>query len=588
MAAFLFLVGLAFIVLAMVVHFLPSSIKALLPASSEDVALPQQYLWSVLLAVLAFNVFAYESDTFALGVGAFVALIIVALASALPRRKRTFIVYASSGIGVFAGLAFAFRANEFVQAVNVVVVMLSVGVLLFRHAVDTIEWNALWFLRTACLYPAMALRRLPGAVRLLRPSKLPGMSTLLRVVIITIGLVVFFAGILSSADPIFAEKISVLREQVVPRTILSLLLACAFLLVLAAAYGKNYTYKPLPLRFLSWIETAIPVGAVCVLFGVFLWVQATYLFADHESFKDLDLTYAEYVRKGMIEVLVATACAGVLSYVVSLKERELAGARERCILYAVNAVLLAELFLMLGSALKRDWMYMDVYGLTRVRVVGEIFLAWLAVIILLVAVFALWRRLNEKAVFAGAIAASFAVVLYLNGTNMDARIVSAEQPAKQKLDVYYMSMLSIDAVLGWEGMVTSMASEFEAIRTKNSLDAGERTRLAMMALAVQQLHDERSLVMSSEAGKKWRGWRWSDDFAQKTMSGSVAFSQTLDCLHEEIADYRTIHRLELAEETSMLLNDYVRPFVRNDPYSYDDFPYMAARTNATADSCIYQ
>ena len=50
-------------------------------------------------------------------------------------------------------------------------------------------------------------------------------------------------------------------------------------------------------------------------------------------------------------MLIATACAGVLSYVVSLKERELAGTRERGILYAVNAVLLAELVLMLGSAL---------------------------------------------------------------------------------------------------------------------------------------------------------------------------------------------------------------------------------------------
>ena len=582
MATFLFLFGLAFVASAVFVQFLPESVRRLLPESSEDVTLPPQYLWSVLLVVLAYNVFAYDNDALAIGMGAFAALVVVALASALPRHKQTFFAYACTGIGIVAGMAFGFRANEFVQAVNATVVILAVGALLFLHAVDKVEWSATWFLRTVFLYPAMAFLRLPGAVRLLKPSKLPGMSMLLRVVVITIALVVFFAAILSSADPIFAEKISVLREQVVPRTILSLVLACAFLLALAAAYGKAYTYKALPLRFLSWIETAIPVGAVCVLFGVFLWVQATYLFADHASFKALDLTYAEYVRKGMIEVLVATACAGVLSYVVSLKERELAGTRERGVLYAINAVLLAELFLMLGSALKRDWMYMDVYGLTRVRVVGEIFLAWLAAIILLVAAFALWRRLNEKAVFAGAIAASFAVVLYLNGSNMDARIASAVPPAGQQRDAYYMSLLSTDALAQWEPMIADMAKEYEGFRRKQTLDPNDRTRLATIIRASEELSAKRDAVLGVDEPQEWRGWNWSRDVARRTMSGSVAFRETLPCLTTELMDLRSSRNMPLNEEVGLLENEYVRPFVSR-AASYD---WYAETRGATADACI--
>ncbi len=582
----LFFGGLLFVVSAVVIQCLPQSVRALLPHTSDEATLPPLYIWSVLLTVLAFNVFMYEADTVAIGIGLFVAAIVVALVSALPRHKQTFFAYASTAIGVLVGLAFAFRANEFVQAVNAAVAALAVGALLFVHAVDHIEWNAVWFLRTAFFYPAVVFQRLPGAMRLLKPSKLPGMSMLLRVVGITVVLVIFFAAILSSADPIFAERIRVLREEIVPRTIGSVVLACALMLALAAAFAKQYTYKPLPLRFLSWVETAVPVGAVCILFGVFLWVQGTYLFADGDAFKALDLTYADYVRKGMVEVLIATAFAGAMSYVVSLKERELAGTRERGILYAINAVLLLELVLMLASALKRDWLYMDVYGLTRVRVVGEVFLAWLAIIVLLLAAFALWRRLQEKAVFAGAIAASFGVVLYLNAFNMDQKIASAAPPPGQRLDTYYMSLLSVDAVDGWQAVIDVMANEYEELRLKRTLNAEERTLLASLVLSVEKLRSKRDIALFPPIEPDWRSWRWADVHAATAMSGSTVFGEKLDCLQREIADYRTMHRLELNEERSLLVNDYTRPFVSDDDYWYDDFPYLAANSVDTPESCI--
>lgn len=584
----IFFGGLLFVVSAVVIQCLPQSLRSLLPASSDEATLPPLYLWSVLLLVLAYNVFAYDAQSVAIGTGLFVSSIVLALFIALPRKKQTFFAYACAGIGVLAGVAFGFRANEFVQAVNAVTAALSVGGLLLVQAVDRIEWNAAWFLRTVAFYPAVVFQRLPGAARLLKPSKLSGMSMVLRVAGITVVLVIFFAAILSSADPIFAEKIHVLREEVVPRTLLSIVLACAFMLSFAATFSSSYTYKPLPLRFLSWIETAVPVGAVCVLFGVFLWVQGTYLFADHASFKALDLTYAEYVRKGMIELLVATFCAGLLSYVVSLKERELKGMRETGILRAVNAVLLVELFLMLASALKRDWLYMDVYGLTRVRVVGEIFLAWLACLVVLFAVFALWRRLNEKAVFAGAIAVSFCVVVYLNAFNMDAKIVMAAVPANQKIDTYYMSLLSVDAVDAWEGMIEDMVPEYEQLRVKETLTPDERTRLASLALGSQGLYRKRDAALwhDGDSPSDWRDWRWSDTHAVRVMSGSTVFGSTLDCLTREIADYRTVHKLALAEETSLLMNDYTRPFVTSD-YWYDDFPYTAARPDPDgAQTCL--
>ena len=564
----LFVGGLGMIFVAIVLQMLPQSVLAQLPDSQEDVTLHREYLWTIVLALLAYNVFAYEARSVAIGTGLFLAAFCAAFYAGLPAAKRTFFAGAVTCIGVVAGCALGFRANEFVQAVNVVTAILAAGALLFLHAVDRIEWNALWLLRSVIAYPAVVLRRLPGAVRLLKASKVSGLSTALRVIAITVVLVIFFAVILSSADPIFARKITILREQIVPRTLWSIVLGAVILVALVSSFSKRYTYHPLPLKFLSWVETAVPVGAVCVLFGVFLWVQITYLFGDHEAFKTLDLTYAEYVRKGMIEVLIATLCAGVLSYVVSLKERELAGTSERTVLSVINAVLLLELFLMLGSALKRDWMYMEVYGLTRVRVIGEIFLAWLACIILIFAVYALWRRLQEKAVFAAAIAASFAVVLYLNAFNMDATIASAPVPAGQKQDAFYVSLLSTDAANQWETLIGDIAREFEGIRQNTSLTPEEKARLANLVRAVDELAWERDIVLEINEPKDWTSWTWSRENAVRSMSGSVAFGRTLPCLETQFDNFRRLRGFDLRTELELLETEYNRPFV-NGAASYN-------------------
>ena len=586
MASLLFLGGFVLVCTAIAIRFLPSSVRVLLPASEEQVKLPMGYLAGALLAVLAFNVAGYDDSDgiwgVGIGMGIFCAAICASLFIALPAAKRTFFAWVALGIGVLASLAFGFRANGFVQSVNGITAALSAASLLLLHAADHVKWNALWILRTALLYPAVVVRRLPAMFRLFKSSNVSRMSTVLRVAIITVVLILFFGAILSSADPIFAQRIRVLQEQIVPRAFWSLVLACALALGVAATYSHSYTYRSLPLKFLSWIEAAIPVGAVCVLFGVFLSVQARYLFASHESFQAFDLTYAEYVRKGMIELLIATACAGVLSYVVSLKERETDSAAHAWILRGVNAVLLVELFLMLASALRRDWLYMDVYGLTRVRVVGEIFLAWLACVIVVIAAFALWKRLEEKAVFAGIIAISFGVVAYLNAVNMDQKIAAATPPAGQRVDTYYMSLLSVDAVDQWQAVINDMAVEFEDIRTQETLTEKERVVLASIVRSTQELMALRNETLQQDVDQPWTAWRLADARAAETMSGSMAFSVTLPCLFDETNDYRWLRDVDIGAEIAALQYDYSRPFVDG----ADTYDYGPSASDGVVTSCL--
>src|SRR5690606_14477966 len=99
---------------------------------------------------------------------------------------------------------------------------------------------------------------------------------------------------------------------------------------------------------------------------------------------------SQYVRKGFIELLTATFFGGLLSYVIALMSHQEEKKEKSWQLQGLNTVLIVELGFLLGSAWKRNAMYMDVYGLTRVRLIGELFLLWLAGFLALLLLFSLW------------------------------------------------------------------------------------------------------------------------------------------------------------------------------------------------------
>jgi hypothetical protein len=63
--------------------------------------------------------------------------------------------------------------------------------------------------------------------------------------------------------------------------------------------GKNPT-KP----FLGWVPTIIPLASIVILFGVFVIIQFRYLFGAQSNITFEGFTYAEYARRGFVELLV--------------------------------------------------------------------------------------------------------------------------------------------------------------------------------------------------------------------------------------------------------------------------------------------
>ena len=156
--------------------------------------------------------------------------------------------------------------------------------------------------------------------------------------------------------------------------------------------------------------------------------------ADH-VLRTAGVTYASYVHEGFGQLVAVTAL--VLAVVA-------AGA-----LWAPPAArpllgLLGALALVVdASALSRLHLYVEVYGLTRLRISASAIAVWLGVVLLLVLLAGLrpGRWLPHATVLSAGV-----VLLLLTAANADARIAQSGLDREEKADLLYLSGLSDDAV----------------------------------------------------------------------------------------------------------------------------------------------
>ena len=142
----------------------------------------------------------------------------------------------------------------------------------------------------------------------------------LRGLLIALPIVAVFAGLLSSADLVFASRledfIELFRLEKLPEYIFRgiYILAAAYALAGAILHAGQKSQdekligveKPLVPPFLGFTEATIVLGAVNLLFLLFVIIQFQYFFGGQTNIGVEGYTYAEYARKGFGE-LVAVA-----------------------------------------------------------------------------------------------------------------------------------------------------------------------------------------------------------------------------------------------------------------------------------------
>ncbi len=301
-----------------------------------------------------------------------------------------------------------------------------------------------------------------------------GVLPVLRGLLLALPALIVLALLLSSADPIFGERMSALLDIFRPEKWVEYLLRAFYILIIAYVLTGIFAHvlaksqnekllgieKPWLPPFLGWIEALIVLGAVDLLFLFFVILQFQYFFGGQTNVNAAGYTYSEYARRGFGE-LVWVAVISLLLFLglASLTKRP--GIAQRRIFSALGVLLVALVAVMLVSAYQRLVLYETAYGFTRLRTYTHVFMVWLGVLLALTLVLELIGRQRAFGLAALAVAAGFVVTLA--GMNVDGFIVNQNVTRSEdnftisttegerisdsrQLDMNYLDSLSDDAV----------------------------------------------------------------------------------------------------------------------------------------------
>lgn len=441
-----------------------------------------------------------------------VALVLPQLDSkAFSRPRRSYWLWAALGFS----LMLAWRSSPLLQALNVLVVFLCLGMVAFRpaaraiHRAGSIELVANlavsgFQLGTGLLVLVIRYLDWRPVRRTTRSAQLASAGRGLAIAVLPL---IVFATLFASADVFFRD---LLREvgSLAPRDALSHLLLFTLFTWLAGGYlwgallsepeSLPWPVRPHGLVF-EYIEVGVVFGLVDALFLAFVVVQFRYLFGGAARVESSStLTYAEYARRGFFE-LVAVAALVALFLLVTHWLLPQGYSRLRRFYAGVAGVLVVLVFVVMASALERMRLYQQTFGLTELRVYTTAFIVWLGVLFVWLTLTVLRGRRDQFAF--GGVVAALVVVVGLNAVNPEALIVrrnaAIADGGHRPFDTAYALNLSSDAV-------PTIIANFDDVPAADRCTAARELRRRYL--------DERD---------DWRSWSWGLSRARRAVSSST-------------------------------------------------------------------
>jgi hypothetical protein len=363
------------------------------------------------------------------------------------------------------------RANVFLTTMNVLAVLAILSYLVFYFASGRVEETTLAGALTLPL--RVGSHGIVAAAPLVAESVdvkevagygRRGFFPLLRGGLLALPVLFVFTLLLASADLVFADYVETFLDLDFPPDLFELIWRGILILIAAWLLAGSLVYllrrrddeddislleaglarfsRTLPIGF---IETAVILSLVNLLFLLFTAIQFAYLFGGIINI-DLDgYTYAEYARRGFFE-LVTTAVLS-LSLILGLNwlaRRE--SKRQIRLFNQLASLMIGFVGVMLLSAFQRMRLYEATFGYTELRLIVFVFMFWLGVVLgwfLLT----LWRGPHRFTIGLIMSAAGFLATLNLiNPDTFIARQNLARYLRTNDLDATYLTQLSDDAL----------------------------------------------------------------------------------------------------------------------------------------------
>ncbi|MFG3243488.1 DUF4153 domain-containing protein [Streptomyces sp. NPDC048157] len=279
------------------------------------------------------------------------------------------------------------------------------------------------------------------------------LGVVLRSVAVAVVLLIVFGALFASADAAFADVLGSLMPDVSvsgsPWRFLLFVVGLVGALAAAYAAAAPVRWDGITVRrgkARGRLEWALPLIVLNALFAVFIAVQLTVLLGGYDKvMATTDLSYSAYARQGFWQLLWATVLT-LLVIALALRWAPRGRGSDRTLVRTVLGVLCLLTLIVVASALRRMDLYVDAYGLTRLRISVAAVELWLGVVLVLIMAAGVFgARMLPRAV-----AASAAVgVLAFGLVSPDGLI--AEQNVQRyrndhSIDIDYLRGLSADAV----------------------------------------------------------------------------------------------------------------------------------------------
>ncbi len=341
---------------------------------------------------------------------------------------------------------------------------------------------------------------------------------ILRGVLIAVPVLALFAGLLSSADLVFAQRLHTLTGLFSLANLSQYLLQAFIILVVAYALAGAFLHaaqksqdeklssgKQLVPQFLGFTEAAVVLGAVVALFAAFVVIQFQYFFGATANIGVQGYTYSEYARRGFGELVAVAFCSLLLFLGLSSIVKRL-GPAQRWGFSGLGMAMLVLVGVILVSAFQRMLLYEAVYGFSRLRIYTQVFMIWLGVLLAGVVLMELMRR--ERLFPLAMLLACLGFGLTLALVNVDGSIVRqnvARASTGQELDVAYLASLSTNSV-------PALVQAYQS----SGLPSGTREAVGAVLAC-------RGYAFSPKADPDWRSFTltqfWSDSALKTVQSG---------------------------------------------------------------------
>ena len=215
-------------------------------------------------------------------------------------------------------------------------------------------------------------------------SDLGSLSGVLRGLLLALPLLLLFVALFASADAVFDRLLRDLFDldpdlgslpgRVVIGAAAAWAVAGMLVFVASGREGDRPAVAGPAINRLGSTEATTVLVSLDLLFGLFVVLQAAYLFGGRDTLEASGMTYADYARRGFFELLAVAMVVGAL--VLALET--FVSRRSRAYLAGILA-LVGLTLVVLGSAFLRLRLYVDAYGWTELRFYVMAAIVWLAI-----------------------------------------------------------------------------------------------------------------------------------------------------------------------------------------------------------------